>query len=342
VTTSDKDTAPPAATDTSTTASPATQHKESRPPAPWLTRGGVLVFFALLTVWPYASGNLYYQSIAIQLFIYIALAVSYQLLIGYANLVSFGHVAFFGISAYTSAVLITNYQWPVLLAWLTAVIVTVAFSLLVARLVLQLEPLLLSIATLAVALIVSLVVTTLEITWGEDGLITTEVTISGIDPQKFSYWFVAIGMMLTVLICSRIVRAPLGRLMTAVGDDATAARAVGTNARWSMAFVFALCSGLAGVAGIMQAQASVVLSPNSINLQVAITVLAMVAVGGLRSITGAVVGAVLLTMIPVLFAPIQEDAALLYGAVLLFVLMVSPSGIVGLLPRLQGLLRRRS
>jgi branched-chain amino acid transport system permease protein len=133
--------------------------------------------------------------------------------------------------------------------------------------------------------------------------------------------------------------------MIAVGDDPTAARALGTNASWTLTVIFAVSSGLAAVAGIMQAQTSVILTPSNINLNVAIAVLAMVTVGGIRSIAGAVLGAVLLSLVPVVFAPVQEYATWIYAAVLLLVLLFSPRGLVGMgsdvLDRLKTRLVRR-
>lgn len=300
---------------------------------------GALVFFAAIVCWPYFAGGSYYQSVFTQMFIYIALAVSYQVLIGYARLVSFGHVAFFGLSAYTSTILAGRYGVPFVLAWIAAVLVAVVVAYLVARLVIKLEPLLLAVATLAVAQIVSLIVSTLSITGGQNGLITEPFTVPGIDPVAFTYWFVAILMLAVVGVSVLVVRSPLGRLLLAVGDDPTAARAIGTNSTRTLTVVFALSSGLAGVAGVMLAQSSVVLAPGSIDLNVAITVLAMVAVGGLRSIAGAVIGAVILTLIPVWFAPIAQDESLIYGALLLVVFVVSPGGLVGLLAPLRRRVR---
>lgn len=299
---------------------------------------GVLAFFLGIICWPYFAGGLYYQSVFTQMFIYIALAVSYQLLIGYARLVSFGHIAFYGLSAYTSSVLVTKYGVPFVLSWLVAIAVTVVLAFVVARLVIKLEPLLLAVATLAVAQIVSLVVSTLAVTGGQNGLITGPFTVGGIDPAAFSYWFVAAIMVLVVAASVLIVRSSLGRLLLAVGDDPVAARAIGTNSARTLTIVFTLSSALAGVAGLMLAQSAVVLAPGSIDLNVAITVLAMVAIGGLRSMTGAVIGAFLLTLIPVWFAPIAQDETLIYGGVLLVVFVVAPGGIM----ELFGRVRRRA
>lgn len=282
------------------------------------------------TLLPFLLGTLYVRLVATQLFIFVALAVSYQLVFGYARLPSFGHVAFYGVAAYTSGVLTTKFGLPHVLTWVIALGVTVVLALLVAGLVIRLESLLLAITTLALAVIASEVVSTLSITGGQNGLPLRPLPApAGIDQLAFNYWFVAAGAVLVVALTAWIVRSPLGRLLAAVGDDPVAARALGINADRVLVFVFVLGSVLAAVAGILLVQSTFILAPEHLGLDVAVLVLAMVAVGGLRSVAGAVIGAVVLTLIPQVFAPVQQAEALIYGVILLFVFVVSPSGLVG-------------
>lgn len=290
-----------------------------------------LVLCALIVVVPYLNGDLYYRTVAIQIFIYIALAVSYQVLFGYARLVSFGHAAFYGLSAYTSAVLIAKYEVPHVLAWVVGIAVTMLVALIAGRVIIRLEPLLLAVATLALAQIVVLVVSQLtEVTGGLNGLVTVPLTVGDIPVADFNYWFVGVGMLLVVAAAIALIRSPVGRLLLAVGDDPIAARSLGANPTRVLVFAFVLSSGLAGVAGVLLTQSTAVLAPETIGLETSILLLAMIAVGGLRSIPGAVIGAVLLALIPVVFASLQQGALLLYGAIILVVFMVSPEGLTGL------------
>ncbi|GAC1325201.1 MAG: branched-chain amino acid ABC transporter permease [Mycobacteriales bacterium] len=293
----------------------------------------------VLTVGPYVVGDVYVRTVAIQMFIYIALAVSYQLIFGYARLASFGHVAFFGIGAYTSGALIKK-GFPHPLAWLVALALTFVIALVAAAVVIRLESLLLAITTLALAVIVVEVVSALKITGGQNGLILPPWTVGGIPAATFKYWFVAVGMILIVAVTVWLVHSPFGRMLSAVGDDQVAARALGINASRVLVFVFVLGSVLAGVAGILLVQSTVVLATESIDIGVAIIVLAMVAVGGLRSVTGAVIGAILLTLLPQIFASIQDAQALVYGGILLLVFLVSPGGIIGLRSVAANVMRR--
>jgi branched-chain amino acid transport system permease protein len=302
---------------------------------------GIVAAAVVLILVPFFFGNLYIRSVAMQMFIFIALAVSYQLVFGYARLASFGHVAFYGVAAYTSGVLTTHYGMPHLATWVIALAVTLVLALIAAGIVIRLEPLLLAITTLALAVIAVQVVSTLDITGGQNGLILSPLpAIAGIDQLAFNYWFVAAGMVLIVAGTTWLVRSPLGRLLAAVGDDPVAARALGINANRVLIFVFVLGSGLAGAAGLLLVQATIVLAPENLNLDVAVVLLAMVAVGGLRSIAGAVIGAAVLTVIPQVFASVQQAETLIYGLVLLVVFLVSPSGLVGLGAQSTKLIRR--
>ena len=304
---------------------------ERRSAAPAVAGAVAVLASAVLILVPFLFGNLYIRQVATQMFVFIALAVSYQLVFGYARLASFGHVAFYGVAAYTSGVLTTTYRVPHILTWVIALVVTVVLALLTAGLVIRFETLLLAITTLALAVIAVEVVSTLTITGGQNGLLLTPLKPpGGIDQLSFNYWFVAIGTVIIVAITTWIVRSPFGRLLAAVGDDPVAARALGVNAVRVLIFVFVLGSLLAGAAGLLLVQSTVVLAPENLSIDVAVVVLAMVAVGGLRSIVGAVIGAVLLTLIPQVFAPVQQAETLIYGLILLIVFLVSPSGLVGL------------
>ena len=305
----------------------------------WLT----LALCLVVIVVPYATGDAYYESVAIQIFIYVALAVSYQLLFGYARLVSFGHAAFFGVSAYTSAVLIAKLGMPHVLAWVAGVLAAALIALVAGRIVIRLEPLLLAVATLAFSQIVVLVVSSLpDVTGGQNGLVTTPLTLGDIPVSDFTYWFVAAGMLLVVAICVALVSSPFGRLLLAVGDDPVGARSLGTNTTRVLVFTFVVSSALAGVAGAMLTQATAVLAPETIGLDTSILILAMIAVGGLRSMPGAVIGAVVLSLIPVFFASLQQGAILLYGAIILVVFVISPDGLTALPRVLAQRYRKRS
>jgi branched-chain amino acid transport system permease protein len=296
-------------------------------------REGVFALAAcvVVVVAPYLSGNLYYRVVAVQVFIYIALAVSYQVLFGYARLVSFGHAAFYGVSAYVSAVLIAKYDVPHVLAWVAGILLAMLVALIAGRVIIRLEPLLLAVATLAFAQIVVLIVSQLtEVTGGLNGLVTSPLILDGVPVPEFNYWFVSIGMLLVVGAAVALVRSPVGRLLLAVGDDPVAARSLGANPTRVLVFAFVVSSGLAGVAGVLLTQSTSVLAPEIIGLDTSILILAMIAVGGLRSISGAVLGAVILSLIPVVFASLQQGATLLYGALILIVFMVSPEGLMGL------------
>lgn len=331
-----------ASTSAPATADPPVNRGGGRPGLAWAEPAGAAVLSAVVILWPWLSGSLYYKTVAIQMFIYISLAVSYQLLLGNARLVSFAHVAFYGLSAYTVVILVSRYHIPFVAAWLAGIALAVVVAFFVGSLVIKLEPLLLAVSTLAVAEVLLTVVSTLGITGGQNGLVTRPFSLGRVERLTFSYWFVAVGMLLVVGVTVFVSRSALGRLLLAVGDDTVAARSVGVSSSRTLISAFVLCSGLAAVAGIMLAQSAVVLSPGDIDLNAAITVLAMVAVGGIRSMFGAALGAILLTLIPVWFASIAQDESLIYGGILLAVFVLAPGGLVSLVsPVRRALVRSR-
>jgi branched-chain amino acid transport system permease protein len=277
------------------------------------------------------------MTVAEAIFINVALATSYQLLFGYVRLISLGHAAFFALAAYVSALLITHAGVGHPLAWAIAIGVVLVAASIIGWMTLRLEPLLLAIATLALAQAIQSLLATLSVTGGENGLPVPPISFSWWEQPTTDYVITAGLLVVVLVVIALVVMSPLGKQLVAVGDDPVAARASGIRVSQTLVFVFVVGSLLAAVAGLMFSQSTKFITPELSGVDLSILVLAMVALGGIRSMTGAAAAAVVLTLLPIVL-PLQEYNALLFGVLILAVFRVSPEGFFA--PAVRRIARR--
>ena len=274
----------------------------------------------------------YLLHLAILAGIYIILTVSINLIIGYAGQVSLGHAAFYGIGAYTSALVALNWHFPFPLAALSAVLVAGACGLGLGLPTLRLKEDYLAIVTLGFGVIVDLVFLNLEITGGPDGL-------PGIpSPSFFGLSFrpagpylilVAVAVLLVLVFTYRLVNSYHGRALRAIRDHEVTAQVMGINTPAYKIVIFTLAAGLAGLAGSLYAHYITFINPETFGLHTSILILTMAVLGGMGSMAGSVLGAVILTALPEVLRQFQAYQDLLYGALLVGLLILRPEGILG-------------
>jgi branched-chain amino acid transport system permease protein len=274
----------------------------------------------------------YILHLAIIAGIYIILSVSLNLIIGYAGQVSLGHAAFYGIGAYTSALVALNWHFPYPAAALSAMLMAGACGLALGLPTLRLKEDYLAIVTLGFGVIMDLVFLNLDITGGPDGLPGIPTPhFFGINFQTPWHYLVLVGVAVAfVLILSqRLVNSYHGRALRAIRDHEITAQVMGINTPAYKVFIFTLAAGLAGLAGSLYAHYITFINPESFGLHTSILILAMVVLGGMGSIGGSVLGAVLLTLLPELLREARGYQDLIYGGLLVALLILRPEGILG-------------
>jgi branched-chain amino acid transport system permease protein len=274
----------------------------------------------------------YLLHLAVLAGIYIILAVSLNLIIGYAGQVSLGHAAFYGIGAYASALTALHWHFPFPLAALSAMLVAGGCGMALGLPTLRLKEDYLAIVTLGFGVIIDLVFLNLDITGGPDGL-------PGIpSPVLFGLSFgsaglfliiVAVGVGLSLILTWRLVASYHGRALRAIRDHEATAQVMGINTPAYKVAIFTLAAALAGLAGSFYAHYITFISPESFGLHTSILILAMVVLGGMGSLPGSVLGAVILTALPELLREFQSYQDLLYGALLVGLLVLRPEGLLG-------------
>lgn len=264
------------------------------------------LMLVLLVVVPFVLDN-YWLSVANTICIAVIGAVGLNILVGYTGQISLGQGGFLAVGAYSSAILSDRIGLPTPLAILFAVVLTAVVGTFFGLPGLRLKGLYLAIATLASQMIIEFLIRRDYGGWLTEGrgyINVDRLEIGGFKVggrEVFEtqwYWILMVLAVLAVITGRNLFRTGLGRSFMAVRDQDIAAEAIGVNLTRAKLTAFAVSSAFVGLAGALTAHYSEVISWEKFTLDVSILYLAMIIVGGLGSIAGAVYGAIFMTLLP--------------------------------------------
>lgn len=283
------------------------------------------------------SGN-YLMNVFVFVGIHTLLAVALNLLLGYAGQISLGHAAFFGLGAYASGILTTTYEWNPWLAMLTAAVVVGALAFAIGFPILKLKGHYLAMATLGLGIIIYIVFNEwIDVTEGPSGfsgIPNLELGPIVFDTDFKNYYLVWVFALGCVLLSVNLANSRIGRAFRAIHDAEIAARVVGVNARLLKVQVFALSAMICAIAGSLYAHIMTFIAPPSFGFNVSIELLTMVVIGGLGSIYGSFLGALLLTLLPEFLRFMHDYDIVFYGGLLMVMTIFMPGGLVRGIPAL--------
>lgn len=287
----------------------------------------------LLSALAFALGS-YQTDVYRKLLLWITLALGYNFLFGIAGQVAFSHFTFYGIGAYAVVIFVTQWQLPLALAVALGVAVCVLAALVVAIPATRLEGFYLALATLAFAqLFIVLLNEGGSLTGGTGGLANYRLPeIFGVRVTGPWYTVVIVLLMLgTLATVWRLDRSYFGRACRAARDNPEAAEAMGINVRRTRIIAYTITSALAGVAGMVYAFVDNTVSPMIFGLENSFLLLFMVIIGGSGSHAGAILGAVLLYVMPFVLSPlIGHHHALVFGLFMVLAVLFKPAGLIGI------------
>lgn len=296
-------------------------------------RVAMIVALIVLIIYPFLFSNQYLVTVATLGGVYSILAMSLNLISGFMGITSLGHAAFWGVGAYTAALLSTKLGWPFLLTLLAACVVSLIFGVLLGLPTLRLSGRYLTIVTLAFCEIIRTVETNWRsLTNGASGIVgipKPEIFGYVFSSPKQIYFMVLVLCAITYILISRLMDSRLGRGITAVRDDYIAAQAMGIKDSRYKIMAFVISAAFAGVAGGFYAHYMSFISPLNFSFDYSTLILSMIIIGGLGNLTGSVIGALLLTILPEALRPIMEWRQVIYGALLVIVILCKPTGILG-------------
>lgn len=292
---------------------------------------GLVVTIAVLVALPFILPNAYYLDVAIRMAINAIIVLSLNMLVGFAGQISLGHAGFIGIGAYASAVLPTHFGWPPIAALLAGAAMSGILAALIARPIFNLRGHYLAMATLGLGIILSMVVRNeTALTGGPDGIAVPALGLFGFEmtSEKQWYWLVAAMLIVSVWATLNLVDSPFGRALRALHGSEVASQVVGVAvARYKVA-VFVLSAVGASVMGSVTAHYVGFVTPNIADFFHSIELVTMVVVGGMASVFGSVVGAVLLTALPQALAKFEGWETVAFGAILMLTMIFLPKGLV--------------
>lgn len=270
-----------------------------------------------------------YNTLVLSIGTNVLLALSIYLTLS-CGLLSVANAAFMAIGAYSSALLTLHSVTSFFPALVLGSLLPAVVALVIGRPTLKLSGVYLAMATLAFGEVVRIaILNTEDLTGGALGL-------NGI-PQLTSWSSVAVAVCGAVYVLLRAAQSRLGRTMAAIRQDEVATEVIGINVRAYKLFAFVSGAALAGLAGGLNAHFTFFISPNEYGFDRGVEILAMGVLGGTGSPWGAVLGGVLITLLPELLRGLGDYRPLINGIILILIMLYSPRGLWGLI-----LLARRS
>ena len=292
---------------------------------------GLGLVTAVLLVLPFVLPNSYYMDLAIRMAINAIIVIGLNLLIGFAGQISLGHAGFLGIGAYASAVLPTHFGFHPLLAMAAGAAATAVIAGVVAKPIFKLKGNYLAMATLGLGIIINIALRN-EAQWtgGPDGMAVPAFALFGseLSSDKQWYWVVAALLVISVWASLNIIDSPFGRALRALHGSEVASQVVGVNIVRYKVSIFVLSAMFASIMGSITAHYIGFVTPNFADFFHSIELVTMVVVGGMASVFGSIVGAVLLTALPQALATFEGWETVVFGSVLMLCMIFLPKGLV--------------
>jgi branched-chain amino acid transport system permease protein len=288
----------------------------------------VVLIVAILVIGalPWVIATPYWRGILVLCAMNVLLALSLNLVLGYTGQLNLGQSAFFAIGAYVSTILIKSYGWNFWLAGLVAVCAAGLLGLALAAFAARLRGHYLAIASLGFAVITYQVLVNWEnVTQGVRGMYGILPPVA----STISLFYLVAGIALVVyFLLDNLVRSPIGDTLRAIREDEVSAASLGVNGAIWKAFAFGIGAAIAGLAGCFYPGFVGTLVPDAFNIIESFTMMAMVIVGGMGTMTGPVIGAIVLTFLPELLRGFGELRLMIYGLALTLAVLFMPGGIV--------------
>ena len=292
---------------------------------------GLYLVIAILLALPFVLPNSFYLDLAVRMAINAVIVLGLNLLIGFAGQISLGHAGFLGIGAYASAVLPTHFGWHPLLAMGAGAVATGILAALVARPIFKLKGNYLAMATLGLGIIISIALRN-EAQWtgGPDGMPVPAMGLFGFEltSDKQWYWVVALLLSVSVWASLNLIDSPFGRALRALHGSEVASQVVGVDVVRYKVAIFVLSAVFASLMGSVTAHYVGFVSPNFADFFHSIELVTMVVIGGMASVYGSLVGAVLLTALPQALATFEGWETVVFGAILMGCMIFLPKGLV--------------
>ena len=291
---------------------------------------------ALLCLGVLGVSNDYYLRIVFMTCVYYLCGAGMQVLVGYAGQKSLGQAGLFAAGAYAVALLTTKTELAPWLALSLSVVISGLFGVLIALPSLRVKGPYLAMVTLAFGIVVEKIVTEwVDIFGGAQGIYGIRSLSWDGMPLTVQQW-VIVGIVLSALVyvlLSNVLSGRFGRALLSLQADEIAAASVGVRVYFAKVQAFVIAAATCGLAGALVAQQNQYINSDFITFHLSIFILLVVLFGGIGSVHGPIVGALILTFVDAMLAKWPSVQHFVYGGLLLFALYAMPSGVMGVLSK---------
>lgn len=295
-----------------------------------LERGAFPAFLIIMALLPNVL-NSRWQAVAITFLVFTVVALSQDLILGKAGMFNMGQAMFFGMGAYLTAILNSQYGWPILATIPVAIILPAIFGILLAGPIVHLRGDYLLVTTIGFNIVfVQVVQNNLGgVTGGPNGIFGLDaISIFGaqLTSQLSVYYFAFIVLLLTLFVMRNLEKSKAGRALHYLREDQLAAESIGINTRIYKIFSFALGAGIAGLAGTVFATQYSAVSPEAFEFIQSVLFFSIVLVGG-SSIPGILIGVFIMFVLPEIFREFATWRFFIFGFAMILAMVLRPRGI---------------
>ena len=309
--------------------------------------GFILIFVLILLVLivlPFFV-DLFYQTFLTELFVWILFAISFDLIFGYTGLLSFGQALFFGLGSYTVTILMRQFGFNTELSLLLSIVIPMIFAWFVGYFSVKLTGIHFVIITIIFAIIGNIIGDTwTSFTGGSDGLTFSprpfrlglfQINLMDI---KGNYYFVLGVVAISYLFLRRMVQSPLGKVFISIRENEERAKLIGYNAQRYKLIAFIIAGGLGGLAGGLYSLTLKYAAASYLHWSVSGHAVVYTVVGGMGTLIGPAIGAGIVMSLEHYLINYLQATDLVVGIALVFMVLVAPKGLVGLI---QSKLKRK-
>lgn len=290
---------------------------------------GILVGFGFLFLFPVLFPQPYLLSLLISIFLYGVFAISYDLLLGFTGLISFGHALFFGIGAYTMGILLKETSLPFIIILILVSLMGVGMAFIKALFTLRVKGIYFAMVTLAFAQFFWVITQKwTSLTGGDDGM--PRIPAPGFLSERIHlYYFSLLFLLLVYLFIRRVVNSPTGRVLIGIRENEERMAMLGFNVFYYRLFSLSLAGIVSGLAGGFYVIHINFAYPSLLDVQNTIDVLMMTIVGGVGTLHGPILGAVVVRLLSHFLSSHFRQWIILFGLIYISIVVFMPLGIFG-------------
>ncbi len=298
-----------------------------------------LIVLALAAALPLVGGN-YALAVGAEIAIFVIFAVSLHFMMSVGGLASFGHAAYFGLGSYGVAFLVKYAGFPMIASLLVGPLMGLIGAVIFGWFAIQLSGVYFAMLTLAFAQILwSIAFQWVEVTGGDNGMLGIWPAPWASSPAHF-YWLSLAVAACIVIILRIITFSPFGYALRAVRDSALRSESVGIDGKRIQWMAFIISGTVAGIGGALFAYLKGSVFPDSLGISLSVDALVMVLLGGIETISGGVIGAVVFKTLNIWLVSQTDLSKLILGAVIVLLVVAFPQGIVGMVQSIRARFRR--